>query len=240
MRALGASAIASREERPSRRDRGAIAFFFLVHCHLQRGIETTDCDPLIADGALVSGRFPGRRMVRWMEPGSDDHVLDVLRGFAGGALSSIGTRITVLCGAARIEGAISNSSAYSEHLGEELSAAFRETAAAARDEQAREAAEHLAEVFAEDRYVATNERRRTRRREIAERLRELDAFEDSAEVADLQHEEEHLGELTPILVLRNARVWAPGHDALHGPSDVPFVRIRVAAISAWWLGTDSG
>jgi hypothetical protein len=78
------------------------------------------------------------------------------------------------------------SSDYSEHLGEELSAAFRETAAAARDEQARKAAEHLAEVFGKDRYVATNERRRTRRREIAERLREPDAFEDSAEVADLE------------------------------------------------------
>jgi hypothetical protein len=175
-----------------------------------------------------------------MDPGSDDHVLDVLRAFAGGALLSIGTRISVLSGAARIEGAISNSSAYSEYLGEELSAAFRESAAAAGDEQAREAAEHLAEVFAKERYVATNERRRTRRREIAERLRELDAFEDSAEAADLEQEEQHLGELTPILVLSKARVWAPGDDPLQGPSEVPFVRIRVAAINAWWLGTGSG
>jgi hypothetical protein len=174
-----------------------------------------------------------------MDPGSDDHVLDVLRAFATGALLSVGTRITVLCGGARIEGVISNSSAYSEHLGEELSAAFRETAAAARDEQAREAAEHLVKVFAKDRYVSTNERRRTRRRQIAERLRELDAFEDSAEVADLEQEEKHLGELTPILVLSNARVWAPGGDPLQGPSEVPFVRIRVAAISAWWLGTEA-
>lgn len=52
--------------------------------------------------------------------------------------------------------------------------------------------------------------------------------------------EQHLGELTPILVLSNARVWAPGHDPLQGLGEVPFVRIRVAAINAWWLGTDSG
>jgi hypothetical protein len=37
----------------------------------------------------------------------------VLRAFAGGALLSVATPITVLCGAARFEGAISNSSAYS-------------------------------------------------------------------------------------------------------------------------------
>jgi hypothetical protein len=81
--------------------------------------------------------------------------------------------------------------------------------------------------------------RRKRRREIAERLSELDVFENSAEVADLKQEEEHLGELTPILVLSNARVWGPGHDPLQGPIEVPFVRIRVAAISAWWLGTET-
>jgi predicted ArsR family transcriptional regulator len=67
-----------------------------------------------------------------------------------------------------------------------LSTAFRETAAAAGHEQAREAAEHLAEVFSKDRYVATNERRRTRRQAIANRLRELDEVDDSAEVADLE------------------------------------------------------
>jgi hypothetical protein len=167
---------------------------------------------------------------------SDDHVLDVLRAFADGALLSVGTRITVLSGGARIEGVISGSSVYSEHLGEALSAAFRETAAGATDERARKAAEHLVEVFAKDRYVATNERRRIRRREIAKRLRELDAFEDSAEVADLEREEGHLGDLTPILVLSNARVWAPGPDSPQGPSEVPFVRIPVAAVGAWWLG----
>jgi hypothetical protein len=173
-----------------------------------------------------------------MEPGGDDHVLDVLRGLAGAALLPVGTPITVLCGPARIVGTISDSSAYSEHLGEELSAAFRKTAAAAGDGPTREDAEHLAEVFAKERYAATNERRRVRRREIAQRLRRLDAFEDSAEVADLQQEEDHLGELTPILILSDARVWAPGRDPQQGPSEVPFVRIRVAAISAWWLETD--
>jgi hypothetical protein len=160
----------------------------------------------------------------------------VLRAFAGGPRLSLGTAITVLCGLARIEGSFSNSSDYSAHLGEELSAAFRKTAATAADEHARGAAEHLAEVFAKDRYAATNERRRKRRREIAERLTELDVFEDSAEVSDLMQEEEHLGELTPILVLSNARVWGPGHD----PIEVPFVRVRIGAISAWWLGPGSG
>jgi hypothetical protein len=62
-----------------------------------------------------------------------------------------------------------------------LSTAFRETAAAAGDEQAREAGEHLAEVFSKDRCVATNERRRARRQELAKRLRELD---DSADDPD--------------------------------------------------------
>jgi hypothetical protein len=166
---------------------------------------------------------------------SDDHVLDVLRSLAGGALLSVGTGITVLCGPARIEGVIAGHSAYSEHLGEELSAAFRETAAGADNDQARESAEHLAEVYGKDRYVATSERRRTRRQAIANRLRELDAIDDSAEVADLEQEENHLGELTPILILSNARIWGPGHSHQE-PSEVPFVRIRVAAISAWWLG----
>ena len=85
--------------------------------------------------------------------------------------------------------------------------AFREAADAADDEQARELAAHRAEVFARERYVMTNERRRARRRQIAERLRELDTREDTAEVSDLEQEEQHLGELTPILILRDARVW---------------------------------
>ena len=76
----------------------------------------------------------------------------------------------------------------------------------------------------------TNERRRARRRAIAERLRAVNLSEDTAEVADLE-EEQHLGELTPILILRNARVWGPGPDA----DAVPFVRSPVTAISAWWL-----
>jgi hypothetical protein len=96
----------------------------------------------------------------------------------------------------------------------------------------------VAELFAKDRYVATNERRRTRRREIAERLRQLDAFEDSAELADLEQEDQHLGELTPILVV--SACGRRGATRCRGPSEVPFVRIRVAAISAWWLGTASG
>ena len=62
--------------------------------------------------------------------------------------------------------------------------------------------------------------------------------EDTAEVADLEQEEHHLGELTPILILRDARVWGPGYNPLEDPDEVPFVRIPVAAISAWWLGTD--
>src|SRR5919107_506428 len=114
-----------------------------------------------------------------MDTRSDDHVLDVLRAFAGGPVLSVGVAITVLCGPARIEGVLANSSDYSEHLGEELSATFRETAATAGDEP------------------------------------------------------------TPILLLREARVWGPGYDPQHGSSEVPFVRIRVAAISAWWLGTSS-
>lgn len=170
-----------------------------------------------------------------MDPGSDDHVLDVLRSFANGALLSVGTAVTVLCGPARIQGVIANSSDYSEHLGEELSAAFR--AAAAGSKQGRDAAEHLAGVFAKERYAATNERRRIRRREIVERLSELDEIENSAEMSDLQHEETHLGELTPILILAGARVWAPGNDRSDEPSEVPFVRIPMSAISAWWLGT---
>ena len=77
----------------------------------------------------------------------------------------------------------------------------------------------------------TNERRRARRRAIAERLRAVDLSEDTAEVADLEAEEQHLGELPPILILRNARVWGPGPDA----DAVPFVRVPVTAVSAWWL-----
>jgi hypothetical protein len=175
-----------------------------------------------------------------MEPGSDDHILDVLRAFAGGPVLSVGAAVTVLCGPARIEGVLTNSSDYSEHLGEELSARFRETATAAGDARTREAAAHLAEVYAKERYAATNERRRIRRREIAERLREINMTDDTAEVADLAQEENHLGELTPILLLREARVWGPGYDPQRGPSEVPFIRIRVAAISAWWLGTSGG
>jgi hypothetical protein len=53
------------------------------------------------------------------------------------------------------------------------------------------------------------------------------------------HEEQHLGELTPILVLSNALVGAPGHDPAHGPSEVWSIRIPVAAISAWCRGTHS-
>jgi hypothetical protein len=170
-----------------------------------------------------------------MDSGSDDHVLDVLRAFAGGPLLSVGVGITVLCGPARVEGVLANSSDYSEHLGEELSRAFRETAAASDDARTREVAAHLAEVYSKERYVATNERRRVRRREIAERLRAINMTDDTAEVADLAQEEDHLGELTPVLLLRDARVWGPG--PLQAPSEVQFVRIRVAAISAWWLGT---
>ena len=164
-----------------------------------------------------------------MEPERDDHVLNVLRSFASGAELSVGMRITVLCGPARIDGVIADSDAYTEHLGEQLSRAFRERASADNDERAA----HLAEVYAKDRYVATNERRRVRRRAIAERLRAVNLSEDTAEAADLQAEEQHLGELTPILILRDARVWGPGPDA----DAVPFVRIPVAAISAWWLQT---
>jgi hypothetical protein len=98
-------------------------------------------------------------------------------------------------------------------------------------------AAHRADVFAKERYAVTNERRRERRRQIAERLRELNASEDTAEVSDLEQEEQHLGELTPILILRDALVWGPGHDPEHGPSEVPFVRLPVRAICAWWLGT---
>src|SRR3954463_4530609 len=97
------------------------------------------------------------------------------------------------CAAPRAsKGVIADHSAYSEHLGEELSAAFRETAAVADNDQARESAEHLAGVYGKDRYVAASERRRTRRQAIANRLRELDAIDDSAEVADLEQEENHL------------------------------------------------
>jgi uncharacterized Ntn-hydrolase superfamily protein len=170
-----------------------------------------------------------------VEPSGDDHVLDVLRAFAGGPLLSVGIGITVLCGPARIEGVLANTSDYSEHLGEELSRAFSKKAAAAGDARTRKAAAHLAEVYSKDRYVATNERRRVRRREIAERLREINMTDDTAEVADLAQEEDHLGELTPVLLLGDARVWGPGQ--VQAPSEVPFVRIRVAAISAWWLGT---
>jgi hypothetical protein len=145
--------------------------------------------------------------------------------------------VTVLCGPARIQGVIGDMNAYTEHLGEELSMGFREAARAADEEQARELAAHQADVFARERYIMTNERRAARRRQIAERLRELNAREDTAEVSDLEQEEQHLGELTPILVLRDARVWGPGHDPAQEPPEVPFVRIRVAAISAWWLGT---
>ena len=102
---------------------------------------------------------------------------------------SVGTSVTVLCGPARIQGAIADMSAYTEHLGEELSMAFHEAAEAADDEQARELAAHRAEVFAREQYVMTNERRRARRRQIAERLRELDAREDTAEISDLEQEE---------------------------------------------------
>jgi hypothetical protein len=188
----------------------------------------------------AAGGRPHRGYGARMDPGGDDHVLDVLRALAAGAVVSVGTPITVLCGPARIEGVVANSSDYSEHLGENLSAVFRETAVAAVDEQTREAARHRAEVYAKDRYAATNERRRARRREIAEQLAELDPIEDSAAISDLEQEESHLGELTPILILSNARVWAPGGDPPEGPSEVPFVRIRVAAINAWWLGPPAG
>ena len=164
-----------------------------------------------------------------MAPERDDHVLNVLRAFAAGAELSVGMRISVLCGPARIQGVIAGSDAYTEHLGEVLSTAFRERADADDDERAA----HLAEVYAQDRYLATNERRRARRRAIAERLRAVNLSEDTAEVADLEAEEQHLGELTPILILRDARVWGPGPDA----DAVTFVRIPVAAISAWWLET---
>jgi hypothetical protein len=108
-----------------------------------------------------------------MDAESEDHVLNVLRSLASGAELSVGLRITVLCGPARIE---------------------------------------------------------------AERLREVDATDDTAEVADLEHEEQHLGELTPILILRDALVWGPGSNPLGAADQEPFVRIPVAAISAWWLG----
>src|SRR4051812_47342176 len=168
-----------------------------------------------------------------MDPERDDHVLNVLRSFASGAELSVGLGITVLCGPARIEGVLAGTDAYTEHLGEVLSRAFRETAEAADDERVRDRAAHLAEVYATERYVATNERRRARRREIAERLRAVNLTDDTAEVADLEQEEHHLGELTPILILKDARVWGPGPAA----ETVPFVRIPVAAISAWWLET---
>jgi len=164
-----------------------------------------------------------------MDPERDDHVLNVLRSFASGAELSVGLGITVLCGPARIQGMIAGTDAYTEHLGEVVSRAFRERANADDDERAA----HLAEVYAKDRYVATNERRRARRRAIAERLRAVNLSEDTADVADLEAEEQHLGGLTPILILRDARVWGPGGDA----DTVPFVRIPVAAISAWWLET---
>ena len=72
-----------------------------------------------------------------MDASSDDHVLDILRALADGPESSLGTSVTVLCGPARIQGVIADMSAYTEHLGEELSMAFREAADAADDEQAR-------------------------------------------------------------------------------------------------------
>jgi hypothetical protein len=136
-----------------------------------------------------------------MDPERDDHVLNVLRSFASGAELSVGLSITVLCGPARIQGVLAGSDAYTEHLGDVLSRAFRETAETAEEERVRDRAAHLAEVYATDRYVATNERRRARRREIAERLRAVNVAEDTADVADLEQEEHHLGELTPILIL---------------------------------------
>lgn len=184
---------------------------------------------------MACQRAPRGDYGAFMDP--EDHVLNVLRSFANAAELSVGLSITVLCGPARIEGVIADSADYTEHLGEELSRAFRETAQAADDERARERAAHLAEVYAKDRYVTTNERRRERRRAIAERLRAVNLKEDTAEVADLEHEEQHLGELTPILILRDARVWGPGSNPPQDADEVPFIRIPVAAISAWWLGT---
>ena len=165
-----------------------------------------------------------------MDASSDDHVLDILARWLMDP-SRLSVR-ALLCraGPARIQGVIADMSAYTEHLGEEFNMAFREAADAADDEQARAVAAHRADVFARERYVMTYQRRGARRRQIAERLRELDAGEDTAEVSDLEREEEHLGELTPILILRDARVWGPGDDPAQEPSEVPFVRIQVAAI----------
>ena len=46
-----------------------------------------------------------------MDPQRDDHVLNVLRSFASGAELSVGMRITILCGPARIQGVIAGSDA---------------------------------------------------------------------------------------------------------------------------------
>ena len=60
----------------------------------------------------------------------------------------------MLCGPVRNQGVIADMSDYKEHLGEELSMAFREAADAAEDEQARELAAHRADVFARERCAA--------------------------------------------------------------------------------------
>jgi hypothetical protein len=169
---------------------------------------------------------------------STDHMLDALRGLGDGALGSVGLSVTVVAGSARVEGAIAREIDYVEYFYDALGGAARRHAESAEDENERRGAREMADALGREGGAHLIAGKMERRREIAEQLRGMSADDPAAE--ELHEEEERLGRLRAALVLRNARVWGPGYNPLHGPLDVPFVRIPVASIDAWWLGVTDG
>ncbi len=165
---------------------------------------------------------------------SEDPSLNFLRRIGDNPEASIGVGITVLAGAARVEGYVARRIEFTRYLEETLAEAARARAGAATSDRQREAEEAVAEGFAAGDATARLERNEERHRELAERLRAIDADDDTAD--ELKEELERLQQPGPVLLLKNARVWAPGSTPMSAV-EVPFVRIPVAAVAAWWLGT---
>lgn len=166
--------------------------------------------------------------------GGRDRFLEALRRLGDGDVASVGMPVTVIAGAARIEGSIARAVDFAGYVDTEVGAALRRYAESTDDAGQRGAAEALAEKFEGALMRAPIERQMERRVEIGDKLRELSADDPNAD--ELRREGDRLETLGTVVLLRDARVWGPGFNPLQGPTEVPFVRIPVGSISAWWLG----
>lgn len=168
---------------------------------------------------------------------ASDPLLDGLAAIGDGVVTAVGFPVTLLTSGARIEGSIARPTDFAARFDDDMAAAFRVYAADTEDVNQRRAAEGAAEVFEGRPTHATAVSRDERRRELAEELDDLGS--DDPRRADLEAEDERLAKRSPMLILKDPRIWTYGYNPLTGPLTPPFVRIAVASVTAWWPGQTS-